>query len=135
MSECVCPAVEAIRFWCERNQLHMVGRLHHLCQTSQAHRDQFASGTSPHHVKEARLQGKPPPPPPPPNDYPTLEIVGECAWRGKSLGTLPCDRCGEDRGKPFEAFECAVHGRCTYGRRIRVVHACLGCLQRKLPDA
>jgi hypothetical protein len=130
---CDCPLFDSTRHLCPRYGFHVNKTERELCEKRPEYREAFASPEAPQHAREKRLIHKVKDAVAQPSLYPTLEIVGECVHRGASLGTRKCDMCGADRGKPFEVFECAVHGECTYGRRIKKVHPCIGCNERVAP--
>lgn len=58
-----------------------------------------------------------------PEDFP-------CPHRGAFLEVMTCNLCGGEKGRPFDAFACGLHERCSIGRKHSEVRNCIACEER-----
>jgi hypothetical protein len=56
---------------------------------------------------------------------------GACLYMGEFTGdVVECQTCSGS--VKLKVFNCAVHGRCTVGRRVAGTQCCANCLDRKV---
>lgn len=92
---CLCSAPN--RF-CHRAGVPMLGRLHELCQTSEAYRAAW----------DGQQLHRPP-----------------CKHQGLMTGTIPCETCA---GRvQLKILRCDVHTECTIGKAVPGYACCVTC--------
>lgn len=58
--------------------------------------------------------------------------AGKCRHLGEQAGEVQCGKCGN--GVRLKMYACAVHGKCTLGKKLDGVMCCATCPQWEPPD-